>query len=186
MTPAATKRTIIDADVLNLGCGRDYRENAHNVDVAEAVPADEHVDLQDVPWPWPDNAFQRILAIHVLEHLNPVPWEELERVLAPGGRLQLAYPIGHTRFEDASHQQYWNVNTAEWIAGDRKHGHERDTQLELRDVSVSYDITPADWWLEWKTKYKLWQHGPGPWLSQVTGLYGEVQATYELTRGGNS
>lgn len=184
----SSSRATADVDVLNLGCGGDFRDTAWNVDVSRNVKADQYVDLEDTPWPWGDNAFETILAIHVLEHLDPVPWGEIERVLADGGRLVLEYPIGHTRFEDASHQQYWNVNTAEWIAGDRKHSHERDTDLKLRGYDVEWTISPEDRWLEWRTKWKLHKYGPGPWLGQVTGLYGHVRACYTLTssnpRGG--
>lgn len=178
----STTRDTTNVDVLNLGCGGDFREDAWNVDVSRAVDADQYVDLQETPWPWPDNAFETVFAIHVLEHLDPVPWTELERVLAPDGRLILEYPIGHTRFEDASHQQYWNVNTAAWIAGDRKHSHERDTDLDLRDFNVEWSISPEDRWLAWRTKWKLHKHGPGPWMGQVTGLYGHVRARYQLTQ----
>jgi SAM-dependent methyltransferase len=174
----------VDGDTLNLGCGEDYREAAWNVDISQDVAADEQVDLTQTPWPWQDDAFTTVLASHVLEHLDPVPWGEVERVLAPGGRLIIEYPIGHTRFEDVSHQQYWNYNTAAWIAGERKHGHERDTGLQLEGTDCEWTITPADPLLAWRTRYKLWRYGPGPWLGQVTGLFGHIRATYRLQPGG--
>lgn len=169
-------------DVLNLGCGRDYREQAWNVDINESVPADEHLDIGETPWPWPDNSFDTIVARHVLEHLDPVPWSELERVLGPGGRLLVEYPIGHTRFEDGSHQQYWNVNTAEWIAGERKHSHEAplDARLVERDVKWHADSRLITAWVRWRLR----REGIGPWLGQMPGVYGHVRAIYERPASG--
>jgi SAM-dependent methyltransferase len=42
----------------------------------------------------PDNSFDRIIAVHVLEHLPDLPkvLVELERILVPGGILQLVLP----------------------------------------------------------------------------------------------
>jgi len=184
-TSTTAARTQPDADILNLGCGEDYRDGAWNVDISRDVTADEYVDLNQAPWPWPDDAFKTVIAKHVLEHLDPVPWGELERVLADRGTLILEYPIGHTRFEDTTHKQYWNVNTAKWIAGNRKHGHERQTRLNLLCHRVEYDITPADPIVELRTRWKLWKYGAGPWLSQVTGLYGHVRAQYDLKPEGD-
>lgn len=165
---------------LNLGCGRDQPAGWHNVDVAADVAPDEQVDLERTPWPWSDDRFDVIRAWHVLEHLNPVPWGEICRVLTPDGRLELRYPIGHTRFEDATHQQFWNLNTAATLAGERDHTHEHVGQLSLvdRDVYVrwSVDSPLLRWWVRWHR----WRDGIGPWIEQVPGVYGEVRATYRL------
>jgi ubiquinone/menaquinone biosynthesis C-methylase UbiE len=42
----------------------------------------------------PEQFFDRIIAIHVLEHLTNLPkaLDELVRVLAPGGRLSVVIP----------------------------------------------------------------------------------------------
>jgi SAM-dependent methyltransferase len=44
--------------------------------------------------PWEDNSFDRVLAIHVLEHLYnlPVTLEEIARVLRPGGVFCVVIP----------------------------------------------------------------------------------------------
>lgn len=166
--------------LLNLGCGMDYRQGWHNVDVVEDVDADEYVDLDDRPWPWPDHAFERVDARHVLEHLtNPLEvYRECTRILEPGGTLVVTYPIGHTRFEDPTHHQHWNWHTADLFDGGRDHAHQFDLPLSLQDRSV-------DWWISQHdplTRLYVWYRriwsGPGPWLEQVPGVYGEVTATY--------
>ena len=161
---------------LNLGAGEDYRDGWHNVDISEAVAPDEVVDLSETPWPWPDGSFAHIKAQHVLEHLEPVPWGELVRVLEAGGTFVLAYPIGHARFEDPTHRQYWNWNTAEAIAGTRKHAHEFVEGLELVERELSWHVSGR--LFRAYTRVRLAHGGPGAWLSQVPGLSGEVTATY--------
>lgn len=164
---------------LNLGAGEDYREGWHNVDIGPAVDPDEVADLQQTPWPWPSDHFERIEAHHILEHLDPVPWDELTRVLKPGGVLVWAYPIGHTRFEDSTHKQFWNCNTAEQVAGSRKHPHEVSIPLEFVEKECSWAIGHSEPIVRLYTRYRLWVSGPGPWLEQIPGLHGEVTATYK-------
>jgi SAM-dependent methyltransferase len=78
----------------NLGCGPDYREGWHNVDVRPGVGADEVVDLDDYPWPWPDDVFERVLMDNVIEHLDDrvAALHELARVVEPGGSVVVRVP----------------------------------------------------------------------------------------------
>jgi len=121
------------ATTLNLGAGEDIEPEAHNVDIVDLEGIDEQVDLDEFPWPWPDASFTCVLAKHVLEHLeHPMKAiAEIIRILKPSGRFVWWYPIGHTRFEDPTHKQFWNWNTAETIAGERKHSHEHTDNLSL-------------------------------------------------------
>lgn len=162
----------------NLGCGEDYREGWHNVDISPAVNPDQQFDLGEPPWPLPSAHFDVVRAQHVLEHLETVPWDELARILQVGGRLEIVYPIGHTRFEDPTHRQFWNVNTAQWPSGDGKHGHEVATPLVHETETVEWHIEghePLAWAY---AKYRELLNGVGAWLSQVPGLYGEVTVVF--------
>lgn len=165
---------------LNLGCGTDHIGHALNVDIDPGVAPDVVVDLQQTPWPWADNAFERVVAYHILEHLDPVPWSEIARVLVPGGTLTMRYPIGRTRFEDGSHRQFWTVSTAEWIVGDTKHQHEAPLDGTLLNRHVDWTIRPRAPLKRLRTKLYERVFGPGDWMSQVTGLYGEVHASVRL------
>lgn len=166
--------------LLNLGCGEDYRPRWHNVDVSTSVDPDETVDLDDYPWPWPSDHFTRVEARHLFEHLrDPLQaFQEIVRVLTPNGTLELTYPIGHTRFEDPTHRQFWNWHTAAVFAGDREHSHEVDIPLELVDREASWDISQDEPLIKWYTQYRLWRCGPGPWLEQIPGIYGEITVKY--------
>ncbi|MBX0325418.1 class I SAM-dependent methyltransferase [Halomicroarcula sp. F13] len=79
---------------LNLGCGEDYREQWHNVDIRSAVDPDEEVNLNVYPWPWDDDTFQLVLARHVIEHLDDQyrALDELARITAANGQIRIRCP----------------------------------------------------------------------------------------------
>ena len=55
---------------LNLGCGTRKREGYLNVDKMAQCAPDLVLDIEQVPWPWPDNSVEDVLLIHVLEHVG--------------------------------------------------------------------------------------------------------------------
>lgn len=55
---------------LNLGCGQKKQDGWHNVDKYPSDAVDECVDLEVLPWPWPDNSADKVQMVHVLEHLG--------------------------------------------------------------------------------------------------------------------
>lgn len=179
--PQRTRPTATAAELprtLNLGCGDDYHRNAHNIDISHDVNPDDVFDISDSDWPLPADHFERIVATHVFEHVDRIPFAELERVIADAGALTLTYPIGHTRFEDPTHSQHWGWHTAEAIAGGRKHAHEVSDCWTLTSKTV-------DWWVTGHAPlarayiaYRRLVDGLGPWLEQVPGVYGEITATY--------
>jgi len=85
-------------------------------------------DLLSIPWPFPDGAFDLVYASHVLEHVPPIVverdgvkrdvlflvFEEIHRVLKPGGRLALRVPWGSTQAA-LSHIQHYRQFRPEWL-----------------------------------------------------------------------
>ena len=97
-------RTLgIHRGTLNLGCGNRPLLGAHNHDRRKHAPfVDTAHDLNQVPWPWPDGTFERVVAEDVLEHLDDVVgfMDEAHRILKPGGLLRVRVP--HYRSENAA------------------------------------------------------------------------------------
>jgi SAM-dependent methyltransferase len=140
--------THINTPRLNLGCGQDHRERYHNVDVRESVNPDQIVDLDDHPWPWPDNRFEHVLASNVLEHLDDqlAALEELYRVTAPGGEIdvRVPHPASRSMWVDPTHENPLVPETFE---------HDVAPNFEIVDVSCSRvrfgRVLPQSWALWW-------------------------------------
>jgi predicted SAM-dependent methyltransferase len=58
---------------LNMGCGFAKLNDHWNVDMSPRCNPDEVVDLENTPYPWEDNFFDKITANNILEHLGESP-----------------------------------------------------------------------------------------------------------------
>ena len=65
MTPEHTK--------LNMGCGFKKLDDHWNIDIHPGCNPDEVVDLEQTPWPYEDNFFDKITADNIMEHLGQDP-----------------------------------------------------------------------------------------------------------------
>lgn len=76
---------------LDLGCGNKTKPGYIGVDVSEDVDAEVVHDLNVFPWPWPDNHFDQIMALDVLEHLDDIyaVLNEAHRVIQSGCELYI-------------------------------------------------------------------------------------------------
>lgn len=88
----------------NMGCGHGKLPGYVNVDAYAACAPDEVVDLEQTPWPWPDNCAEEVLFVHSLEHMGADPkvflaiMQELYRIVRPGGLVQIHAP--HPRHDN--------------------------------------------------------------------------------------
>ena len=145
---SSTRDHVDRPSMLNLGCGPDYRDGYHNVDIRESVNPDEVVDLDDTPWPWPDDQFEFVLASNVLEHLSDqkTTLDELHRVTEPGGRIlaKFPHPSGRSQWVDPTHEHAIVPETFE---------HELAPPFDVLDVSCSRvrfgRVLPESWALWW-------------------------------------
>lgn len=58
---------------LNMGCGFKKLNDHWNVDIHPKCNPDQVLDLEQTPWPYQDNFFDKITADNVLEHLGQDP-----------------------------------------------------------------------------------------------------------------
>jgi hypothetical protein len=88
----------------NMGCGARKLPGFVNVDATQACSPDEVWDLEETPWPWPDNCAETIHFIHSLEHMGADPkvflaiMGEVYRVAAPDCTVQINVP--HPRHDN--------------------------------------------------------------------------------------
>ena len=107
---------------LNLGCGRFPVIGAVNLDRMAGPGVDIVHDLDTIPWPFDDESFDTVTAVHVFEHVDkPVEFMcESWRILTVGGTLHIEVP--HWQSEnshtDPTHRRHCTVHTWDyWIAG---------------------------------------------------------------------
>lgn len=149
MTTSHVQRAECDVPTaLNLGCGEDVRPGWHNVDLYYEG-ADEKLDISEVPWPYPSDHFDTILASHVLEHLELDQQldvlAECARVLKPQGRLQVNYPLGKNYRADPTHVgPSWEWPTPLYYCGERHWDADTGLVVSGRDVTV-WSENPEGW-----------------------------------------
>lgn len=112
VTPNAPRR-------LSLGCGHDIRVGWVNLDIAPLPGVDVVHDLNVLPWPFRDGAFDEIECIDILEHVDDFPraMGEIHRILAPGGRIHIEGPhfTSYTVATDPTHRRAFAINTFEFF-----------------------------------------------------------------------
>lgn len=96
---------------LNLGCGQFKLPEATNVDWDEAVQPDICHNLNQTPYPFDDNSFDRITMHHCLEHLE-TPFSimrELHRIASPEALIDIRVPHFSRGFTHAEHRHGFDV-----------------------------------------------------------------------------
>jgi hypothetical protein len=89
---------------LNLGCGGRKFPDWVNVDKYPTCGPDQVADLEQFPWPWPDNSADEVRLYHVLEHLGAQTavyleiLKELYRVCRHDAKVEIIVP--HPRHDD--------------------------------------------------------------------------------------
>ena len=76
---------------LDVGCGIHKQPGSIGLDNNPASRADVLADLDHFPYPFADSSFDRLTAIHVIEHVTDVirTMEEFHRLVRPGGTVRL-------------------------------------------------------------------------------------------------
>jgi SAM-dependent methyltransferase len=99
--------------ILDVGCGVNKYAGAIGVDRNADTAADVICDLDRFPYPFRENSFDEIRAVHVIEHVADVmrTMEEFHRLLRPGGTVYIATPhyTDFSSFCDPTHR--WHLNS---------------------------------------------------------------------------
>ena len=103
---------------LNLGCGKDIRDEWINLDKIALPGVDVVVDVEHAPLPFDDDEFDEILCKDILEHVEYIPvLRELHRVLSPKGILEIRVPHFTSRenFVDPTHKEMFSISTFDFF-----------------------------------------------------------------------
>lgn len=110
--------------VLNLGAGEKRRADAINVDLVASTGPELVHDLNEFPWPLPDDHFREVLAFDVIEHLDDVirVMEEVHRVCADGAVVRITLPHFScaNAFTDPTHRHYFGWFSFHYVTGEHQ------------------------------------------------------------------
>ena len=99
--------------ILDVGCGANKYPGAIGIDRIAGTRADALCDIDQLPYPFKDSSFDRVRAVHVIEHVSDVikTMEEFHRLLRPGGEVYIATPhyTDFSSFCDPTHR--WHLNS---------------------------------------------------------------------------
>jgi SAM-dependent methyltransferase len=139
---------------LDVGCGIRKYPGALGIDLNPASAADVICELDHFPYPFADRTFDRLRAIHVIEHLTDIirTMEEFHRLVKPGGRVRIETPhyTDFSSFCDPTHKHHLNSFSFRYF-GDNHGGFGYYTAAKFREISIRVKLLAFWRWLgfEW-------------------------------------
>jgi SAM-dependent methyltransferase len=154
--------------ILDVGCGINKYPGAIGIDRNRSSKADVICDLDRFPYPFADGAFDRLLAIHVIEHVADVikTMEEFHRLVRRGGRVRIETPhyTDFSSFCDPTHRSHLNSFSFRYF-GENHGGFGYYTPVKFREISVRVKLLAFWRWLGFEfmvnhfTRFRLfWEH----------------------------
>jgi SAM-dependent methyltransferase len=109
------QRSGADVRVLEVGCGPTKQPGSVGLDRLALPGVDVVHDIDECPWPLPEDAFDEVRCEHVLEHVDDIcgVMDELHRVTRPGGRVVIIVPYfaRYSAFKDPTHRRFCTFET---------------------------------------------------------------------------
>ncbi len=125
--------------VLDVGCGINKLAGSIGIDRNAASKADVLVDVDRLPYPFRDSSFDKLQAIHVIEHVSDVirTLEEWNRVVRDGGEVLIATPhyTDFSSFCDPTHKWHLNSFSLRYF-GENHGGFGYYTNAKFEEISV--------------------------------------------------
>jgi len=154
--------------ILDVGCGLHKYPGAIGLDRNPATAADVIADLDRPPYPFRDNSFDEIRAIHVIEHVADIlrTMEEFHRLLRPGGRLVIVTPhyTDFSSFCDPTHRWHLTSFSFRYFGPDHG-GFGYYTTVRFNEIRVRVQLLNVWRWLglewminRWRWFRRFWEH----------------------------
>lgn len=112
---------------LDIGCGANRQENWIGMDIRDLPDVDIVHDVEEFPWPLPDDCVKLAMASHLIEHINPHKFgfvnfmNEVWRVMRVGGEFAIVVPHGSSQgfIQDPTHCNPCNEATWDYFCPER-------------------------------------------------------------------
>jgi hypothetical protein len=115
---------LTGCEVLNLGCGRKHVSGALNLDLSPDTNPDCVYDLNVLPWPFPDDHFNEVLAYDLIEHLGDTirTLEEIHRICRNGAVVRITLPHFScaNAYTDPTHRHYFGRFSFDYFTGENE------------------------------------------------------------------
>lgn len=160
---------------LDIGCGNAKTAGCFGIDLRPLPGVDLVWDIEEFPWPLPDDCARVAFMSHVFEHLTPrkvLPFmAELHRVCQHGAQVLISGPHGvEFRYvQDPTHQR--PVNSATFAYWDKAHP-SRLWEVYMPPIFhlESFDVIPAGMSRDFNAILSVHKPGPG----QTCAVCGEA------------
>lgn len=114
---------------LDIGAGDNPQARCVTMDRRALPTIDVVHEIEDTPWPFPAGSFDKIIASHVIEHIDPSKsiqvMDEAWRVMRGKGEFLIAMPYAGSFgfWQDPTHRHAWNEATPAYFDPECKGGH---------------------------------------------------------------
>ncbi len=154
--------------VLDVGCGINKHPGAVGIDRLSGTAADVVCDIDRLPYPFVDRAFDELRAIHVIEHVADVihTIEEFHRLVRPRGRIHIVTPhyTDFSSFCDPTHRWHLNSFSLRYFGEDHA-GFGYYSKVRLREVSTRvrllslWRLLGFEWLVNRSRRFRrFWEH----------------------------
>ena len=142
---------------LNMGCGRNIKEDYINLDITNFPGVDFKHDLTKFPYPFKDNYFDEILLLGVLELINTdfiKIMEELHRICKPKAIIKIRSPVfpNMCSAQDPLTKKFMTWNTFEYFKDDGLNYYSKARFKTLKRIyiySLNSKINLLGFWINW-------------------------------------
>lgn len=135
-------RTTGHLKKLNLGCGLKPIEDHVNLDVVASVNPDVVHDLNVFPYPFPDNRFDEIRAMDVVEHVADLPgmMREIWRISRPGAIIEFSTPhfSCHNSYTDPTHVRHLSARSFYYFEKDHPFSFYGSDGFKVLEANINF------------------------------------------------
>jgi len=133
---------------LDVGCGVNKVPGSVGMDANPAVHPDVVHDMNDLPWPFEPDSFDRVVCLNSMEHTPRVleVMEELHRITRAGGEIYISSPhfSSHDFYTDPTHQHAFSSRSFDYfVPGTQLHDlRYSSARFGKRKVRITFDGYP--------------------------------------------
>jgi len=153
--------------ILDVGCGMRKSPGILGLDINPRSSAEVQHDLEIYPYPFPDEAFDEVHAISIVEHLNDVIMtiEELHRITKANGVMKITVPFFASRYfhTDITHKHSFACRSFDYFDPSKELSKYKYSRCKLKVTKVEYEPLPnvyrrnierpIVWFANWKKDF---------------------------------